>query len=227
MIPPGEIQAALIDLDGTLLDTALDLAEAANGMLADFDRPPASLDDVRAYVGKGVQNMVKRLLAGRLDAADDPAPPPQEAMASFRRHYHACNGQRSVPYPGVIDGLERFGRSGVMLACVTNKMEAFTLPLLEVTGLRRYFRLVVSGDSLPRHKPDPMQMIWACGALGVSPARTLAIGDSMHDAAAARAAGARVFLVPYGYNEGRGVQGLDCDAIVQSIDDAARRVCAL
>jgi phosphoglycolate phosphatase len=110
---------------------------------------------------------------------------------------------------------------GLPMAVITNKPEAFTRPLLEMTALAGYFSVVVSGDELPRGKPDPMSLVWACGRLGVSPADALFIGDSINDALAARAAWCRVFLLPYGYNEGRDVRELDCDAIVPDIASAA------
>lgn len=215
------IKAVLIDLDGTLLDTVLDLHAAADAMLADLGRPPVAVADIRAYVGRGIPNLVKRVLAGTLDAADDPAPPPEQALASFKRHYAHFNGRRATPFPGVMDGLDAFKAKGLPLGVITNKAQAFTLPLLERTGLAPYLSVIVSGDSLPKPKPDPMPLVWACGRLNVSPADTLMIGDSVHDFHAGRAAGCRTFLVPYGYNEGQDVRGLECDAIVSSLVEAA------
>lgn len=221
---PLAISAVLLDLDGTLLDTALDLHAAANGMLADLGRPAVALDDLRAYVGRGIPNLVKRVLAGALEAADDPTPPPAEALASFRKHYAVCNGLSARPYDGVLEGLTALKAKQLPLAVITNKAGAFTLPLLERTGLAPYFDTVVSGDQLPRAKPDPMPLVWACGRLNVSPADALMIGDSVHDFKAGRAAGCRVFLVPYGYNEGHDVRTLESDAIVASVFDAAQLI---
>jgi phosphoglycolate phosphatase len=218
------VKAVLLDLDGTLLDTVLDLHAAANGMLADLGRPPVAIEDIRAYVGRGIPNLVKRVLAGNLEAADDPAPPPADALASFRRHYGEVNGRAAKPFPGVMAGLAALKAKGLPLGVITNKAEAFTGPLLERTGLAPFMSVAVSGDQLPRPKPDPMPVIWACGRLGVSPADVLLIGDSVHDFKAGRAAGCRVWLVPYGYNEGQDVRGLDCDAIVATILDAADRI---
>ncbi|MBL8487793.1 MAG: phosphoglycolate phosphatase [Rhodocyclaceae bacterium] len=218
------VRAVLLDLDGTLLDTVLDLHAAANGMLREIGRPEVRIEDIRAYVGRGIPNLVKRVLAGALEAADDPAPPPAEPLAAFRRHYAETNGRAAAPYPGVREGLEALKAMGMPLACITNKAASFTEPLLERTGLAPYFSAVVSGDTLPRQKPDPMPLVWACGRLGVSPADTLMVGDSIHDFHAARAAGCRVFLVPYGYNEGRDVRKLEADAIVADLAEAASRL---
>lgn len=215
------VKAVLFDLDGTLLDTVFDLHVASNGMLADLGRPEVAIEDIRAYVGRGLPNLVKRILAGNLEAADDPAPPPADALASFRRHYAEVNGRATRPFPGVMEGLAAFKAMGLPLGVITNKAAAFTGPLLERTGLAPFMSVAVSGDQLPRFKPDPMPVIWACGRLGVSPADAVLIGDSLNDYKAGHAAGCRVFLVPYGYNEGQDVRGLDCDAIVATILDAA------
>ena len=221
---PLEVGAVLFDLDGTLLDTLPDLHAAACAMLHDLGRPQLPLEAIRGYVGRGIPNLVKRVLAGSLAAADDSSPPPQAALNSFRRHYARENGNRSTLYPGVIEGLEALKAKGIPMAVITNKAEAFTLPLLKSAGLAGYFSVVVSGDLLPKAKPDPMSLIWACGRLGVSPDDAVFIGDSINDFLAGRAAGCHVFLLPYGYNEGRDVQELDCDAIVPTIEVAVQRI---
>jgi phosphoglycolate phosphatase len=218
------IKAVLLDLDGTLLDTVLDLHAAACGMLGDLGRPPVAVEDIRAYVGRGIPNLVKRVLAGKLEAADDPTPPPADALASFKKHYEHFNGRAAKFFPGVVEGLEAFKARGLPMGVITNKAQAFTVPLLERTGLMPYMSVAVAGDQLPKPKPDPMPLVWACGRMNVSPADTLMIGDSVHDFKAGRAAGCRVFLVPYGYNEGQDVQGLDADAIVSTIADAAHLI---
>jgi phosphoglycolate phosphatase len=221
---PLPIRAILFDLDGTLLDTVLDLHAAADAMLADLERPALSVLAIRSYVGRGIPNLVKRVLAGDREAADDPRPPPSDALASFRKHYAHFNGKRALAFPGVMEGLNAFRAAGLPMGVVTNKAHTFTVPLLERTGLAPYMSVTVSGDTLPRAKPDPMPLIWACGKLGISPAETLMIGDSVHDFTAARAAGCPVFLVPYGYNEGRDVRELACDAIVSTLSDGAALV---
>jgi phosphoglycolate phosphatase len=218
------VRAVLLDLDGTLLDTVLDLHAAANGMLRDLGRPEVAIEDIRAYVGRGIPNLVKRILAGALEAADDPAPPPADALSSFRRHYAEVNGRAAHPFPGVMDGLAALKAKGFPLGVITNKAGDFTAPLLARTGLAPFFDVVVAGDMLPKPKPDPMPVVWACGRLGVSPADALLVGDSVHDFKAGRAAGCRIFLVPYGYNEGQDVRGLACDAIVATILDAANLI---
>ena len=115
-------------------------------------------------------------------------------------------------------------QAGYKLACITNKAEKFTLPLLKDTGLFDYFDMVLSGDSLPKKKPDPLPLLHACEKYGIQPTELLLIGDSLNDAQAARAAGCHVFCVPYGYNRGRDVKELDVDAIVPTILDASKLI---
>lgn len=218
------IKAVLLDLDGTLLDTVLDLHAAANAMLHELGRAEVSVTSIRGYVGRGIPNLVKRVLAGSMTAADDPTPPPAEALASFRRHYADENGRHTSLFPGVREGIEAFKTMHLPLGVITNKAEMFTLPLLQRTGLAEFFDVIVSGDLLPKPKPDPMPLLWASGRLAVSPANVLMIGDSIHDFHAARAASCHVFLVPYGYNEGRDVRELPCDGIVASLAEAAQRL---
>ena len=218
------IRAVLFDLDGTLIDTLPDLHAAACAMLNDLGRPPLPLESIRAYVGRGIPNLIKRVLANSLHVAEDPNPPPPEAVASYRRHYARENGRNAKVYPGVLEGLASLRAQGVPLGVVTNKADTFIQPLLEQTGLSGYFEVLVGGDRLPKVKPDPMPLVWACGRLGVSTTETLFIGDSINDALAARAAGCPVFLLPYGYNEDRDVHELDCDAIVESIRDAVKLI---
>ena len=218
------IRAVLFDLDGTLIDTLPDLHAAACAMLNDLGRPPLPLESIRAYVGRGIPNLIKRVLANSLHVAEDPNPPPPEAVARYRRHDAHENGRNAKVYPGVLEGLASLRAQGVPLGVVTNKADTFIQPLLEQTGLSGYFEVLVGGDRLPKVKPDPMPLVWACGRLGVSPAETLFIGDSINDALAARAAGCPVFLLPYGYNEDRDVHELDCDAIVESVRDAVKLI---
>lgn len=217
-------KAVILDLDGTLLDTALDIAAAANAMLTELDRPACTVNDIRRYIGRGIPNLIKRCLAGRLDAADDPAPPPATALAIFQSHYAASNGRHATIYPGVIEGLRAMRDQGLRLACVTNKATAFTLPLLAASGLASWFELVVCGDTLARNKPDPLPLLHICDRFGMQPAEVLVIGDSLNDVKAARAAGCPIFCVPYGYNEDEDVRKLDCDAIVATLAEASTRI---
>ena len=215
---PISIQAVTIDLDGTLLDTIPDLAAATNMMLESLRRASLPLEAIRTYVGRGIPRLVERALARDIDGCVDAAALAQ-ALPVFERFYTAVNGRHTTIYPGVREGLEQLRAAGFPLACVTNKAGAFTLPLLARMGLAPFFAQTIAGDTLPRKKPDPLPLLHACAQFGVAPEKMLMVGDSVNDVQAARAAGCPVFCVPYGYNEGHAVQGLDVDAIVGALTE--------
>jgi phosphoglycolate phosphatase len=219
---PLHLKAVLLDLDGTLLDTAGDIANAANLMRQSLGFAPLDAALIKSFVGKGIANLVSKTLK---DAVGDVGPTALKvAVANFERQYEKCFGDTSVPFPGVIEGLDGLKAKGLRLACVTNKAAKFTEPLLERTGLARYFELVVSGDTLPAKKPDPLPLAHAAKFFSATAAEVLLIGDSINDAEAARAAGSPVFIVPYGYNEGQELRGLDCDAFIDDIAHALKLV---
>ena len=220
---PLLVKAIMIDLDGTLLDTAGDLATAANLMLRELGRAELPIATIQSYIGKGIQNLVKKSLTNSLDGEPD-AELFSQAIAIYEHEYEKNLCINTRPYPRAVDGLTAMKEASFQLACITNKSEAFTLPLLRATSLLDYFDIVLAGDSLPKKKPDPMTLQHACKLFGILPHEMLLIGDSLNDTEAARAAGCYVFCVPYGYNEGRDVLGLDCDAIIPSIYDAVKLI---
>ncbi len=224
--PSGHpIEAALIDLDGTLLDTAGDLAAAINRMLAELDRPPHDRALIEQYIGKGIPALVHRALTADMEREAEPEVFGR-ALPLMERFYAEESGRSAVAYPGVMDGLDAMRSAGVQLACVTNKAGRFTNDLLAKTGLARYFDVVVSGDSLARKKPDPLPFTHACGQLGIAPERAVVIGDSANDFVAGFGAGCRVFAVRYGYNEGRAVEDSSPHAVIDSLVDAAKLILA-
>jgi phosphoglycolate phosphatase len=216
------IRAALIDLDGTLLDTAPDIAAAANAMLAEQGLEPLLVEVVRDFIGQGIPRFVERSLV----AAGLPLPCErlEPALVSFGGHYARLNGRASRPFPGVLEALERMRAASLKLACVTNKASAFTLPLLEKTGLAALLDAVVTSDQVGRRKPHPEPFLHACRLLRVEPRQAVVIGDSANDAEGARAAGCGVLLVSYGYSEGRDVRSLDADGVVATLGEAADRL---
>lgn len=220
---PLPVKAIVIDLDGTLLDTAPDLADAAEAMLVELGRPSVPLEAIKTYIGNGVSRLVKRALTRDMHAEPDPDLFKQ-ALAIYERHYGEHVSRKSRPFPGVVEGLQAMKASGFHLACITNKAARFTRPLLKDTGLFDYFELILSGDTLPEKKPSPLPLLHACEVFQVSPSELLLIGDSLNDTQAARAAGCPVFCVPYGYNRGRPVAELDLDAVVPTLLDAAKMV---
>jgi len=221
------IRAVLIDLDGTLMDTAPDLAEAANRMRADAGLTPLALERIAAFVGRGADVLVHRALTDDLNgqaAADDFA----RGRAAFYRHYHATNGEMAVVFHHVPDALQLLRACRLKLGCVTNKPREFTVPLLDRVHLAPWFDAVVAGDDVPEKKPHPALLLAACEGLGVAPADAVMIGDSINDALAARAAGCRAVLVETGYNEGEHVRTLTGQpgifAIVPTLLDAAQTI---
>ncbi len=218
---PVSVKAVMIDLDGTLLDTAMDLATAANLTLEEFGLSKVDPETIKTFIGKGVLNlMTKTYIASAGSAPEDFDP----VMEIFEKHYDSVVSKESHPYPGVVEGLEAMKAAGFRLACITNKVARFTIPLLKDTGLYDFFEIVLSGDSLPKKKPDPLPLLHACEHFGIKPPEMLLIGDSINDVQAARAAGCAVFCVPYGYNEGMDVRELDSDALVESLLDATRLI---
>lgn len=217
------IRAVIIDLDGTMLDTAPDFQSAINRMRAELSLEPIDLDSVKKFVGKGSENLIRQVLAVDFDENEVDARF-EAALASYQRHYLAINGDLATLYPEVRAGLDRFRDNRITLACVTNKPIAFALPLLEKVDLRDYFTLIYGGDSLPTKKPDAGPFIQVCADFGITPRQAVAIGDSSNDAIAARAAGCHVLTVPYGYNHGESVQQIDSDGIVRTLLEAAQLI---
>lgn len=214
--------AVLMDLDGTLLDTVPDLADAINAMRGELGLEALPVATIASYVGKGTEHLVFKALANNPAGSVPDAAAVQHGLELFGRHYHRINGDKAVLYPGVLEGLESFKRAGARMAIVTNKPTEFTVPLLDRSGIAHYFDAIVCGDTCVQKKPAPMPLLHACELLGVPAERTLAIGDSVNDALAARAAHIAVLAVPYGYTEGLDVHELEVDDIVTSIEEAAR-----
>lgn len=209
------------DLDGTLLDTIADLAEACQRMLTELKAPARSTQEIHGFVGKGMAVLVERCLTHGQPLSSERL---QSGIAVFRRHYAAVNGQSTQIYPGVVEGLQAFRTAGLKLAVVTNKPGEFTEILLERVGLADYFDVVVSGDTTAHKKPHPEPILHACRVMGTRPVDNLHIGDSKNDIQAARAAGCPIFCVPYGYNEGEPVDSAECDALVSDLVAASERL---
>jgi len=222
--PLRQFDAAIVDLDGTLVDTLGDFVEALQRMLHDLPPPFSDFSVtpalVERMVGKGSENLIKSLL-GHVDAAQSAINSValyERAWARYQVHYQAINGAYSAVYPGALQGLQQWQAAGLRLVCVTNKPTAFARTLLQHKGLDGFFLHVVGGDAVARKKPDPMPLLHACSLLGTQPARTLMVGDSSNDAQAARAAGCPVLLVSYGYNHGEPIRSVDADAYTDALD---------
>ncbi|MBT9595419.1 MAG: phosphoglycolate phosphatase [Vitreoscilla sp.] len=207
--------AALVDLDGTLVDTIGDFEVALARTLADLGLAPVGRAFIERTVGQGSEHLIRSTLA---EAGGTPTQY-DAAWAHYQQHYRAINGQASVVYPGVAEGLNHLRARGLKLACLTNKPRAFAIELLAAKGLAGFFAHCFGGDSFERKKPDPLPLRRACEALGSTPARTLMVGDSRNDVQAARAAGCPVVLVSYGYNHGEPAASAGADRVIDRLDE--------
>jgi phosphoglycolate phosphatase len=214
------LEAVFFDLDGTLLDTAADIALALNRALADHGWAPVEEGAVRNMIGRGAPMLIERAARAQGRTADDAT---QAALVEgFFRHYGGLQERdeyAAQPYPGASAALQQIHASGLRTAVVTNKQQRFANGLLQRLGLARWVDLVVGGDTCERRKPDPQPLIFSCDSLGVAPSGTLMVGDSTNDVQAARAAGMAVVCVSYGYNEGNDPRLLPCDAVLDTLAD--------
>ena len=206
------LQAVMIDLDGTMVDTIGDFEVALNRALADLQVPTANRTLIERSIGKGSEHLIRTVLKHQL-ALPEVAGNVREVEQLFKpvwecyeHHYLSINGEFSNVFPGVMEGLEQIKALGLPMACLTNKPVSFTLPLIRDKGLAPYFSKVFGGDSFERKKPDPLPLLKTCEALQSLPAQTLMVGDSSNDAQAADAAGCPVVLMTYGYNHGEPIQ---------------------
>ncbi len=210
---PDTIRAALIDLDGTLVDTVGDFTVALNATLSELSLPALAPADIERRVGKGSEHLIR----STLQAAGGAPSLYERAWAAYQRHYDAANGRHARVYPGVHEGLAFLRDRGVRMACVTNKPGRFARDLLQAKSLQGFFDHVFGGDAFAERKPHPLPLRMAAQALGADTAQALMVGDSSNDAQAARAAGCPVVLVTYGYNHGEPVRSVDADAWLDSL----------
>lgn len=216
------------DLDGTLVDTASEIAEAANRALEahGIARRPAT--DITMLIGAGTRELMLKLLAQVF--IEQPAlartAVPDAVLASMDHHYAITTGSSAVPYEGAREALVQLKAHGIRLACVTNKELRHAQRVLQVTRLDRYFDLVIGGDSLPEKKPHASVMQHVVSHFNGSTDRCAHVGDSRTDVEAARNAGVAAWAVPYGYNAGIAIAEAHPDRIFQSLQQAAEHVLA-
>ncbi len=220
MLSLNPIKLILFDLDGTLVDSVADLEWCGNEMLAQLNMPAMPPGVARSYVGNGVERFVKRVLSGEMSAEPD-SQLFDRGLELFSSLYAVHNSERSQPYPGVLECLQRLSRLKLKLACVTNKAERFTLGLVEAMGFGEYFELLVCGDTTSRKKPDPMPLQYAADHFGLQSRQCLMVGDSSNDVTAARAANFGIVCVPYGYNHGDDIADSDPDLVIGNLTGLA------
>lgn len=208
-------QMILIDVDGTLVDSVPDLAYCVDEMMKQLGRPAYGEAEVRNWVGNGVERLVRRALIGKLNGEPEDAEF-EKAYPIFLDLYAENTSKRSVLYPGIREGLDYLKAQGYRLGCVTNKAAQFTIPLLKDLGIHDEFEIVISGDTLPKKKPDPLPLLHAAEHFGLGPANAMMIGDSQSDVKAARAAGFQIICMSYGYNHGEDIRLAEPDAVIDS-----------
>jgi phosphoglycolate phosphatase len=207
-MPPSLI---VFDLDGTLVDSAADLAAAINAMLADFGREPLAVPQVRRMIGDGVAMLVARALAARECRQADAA----QAERAFMRHYESRATSLTRAFPGVAEALQSLTADGIALAVCTNKPARISAEILAGLGLAPHFARVIGGDSLPFRKPDPRVLLTLLEAFACRPETALLVGDSEVDAATARSAGVPFVLMKHGYRRGP-AEEIPCVAALES-----------
>jgi phosphoglycolate phosphatase len=222
----GAARAVLFDLDGTLVNTAPDIAAAINRMLAAVGRSPYPVERILEWVGEGAPRLVQRALVGGIEG-EPPADELKRGLAMFFEHYATGICVHSVPYPHVRWMLEVLRASGSRIGCVTNKPERLARLLLEKLELAPMFDVVVGGDTLEYKKPCPEPIQYACRQLGLLPGDAVYVGDSMTDCRAAAAAGIPMVAVTWGYNGGMDLTAMPCAAMIDSFEtlpDALNRI---
>jgi len=213
-------QVILFDLDGTLIDSAPDLALAINHMLTTLGRDTFSDDLIRSWVGNGAQVIVKRGLSGKADFDDNIDPELfNKALDIFLRFYAQNLCVDTVTYPNVRSTLKILKAQGYRLVIVTNKPFDFVQPILDGLQLDGLFELCLGGDSLAERKPSPLPLLHVCETLAVTPEQCVMVGDSKNDILAANAAQMQSVGLTYGYNYGEDIAEHKPDVVFSDFAD--------
>jgi phosphoglycolate phosphatase len=214
--------AIFFDLDGTLVQTSPEIADAVNDTLSHFGWPEASQAQVDRWIGHGTRELLIQALAqatGQTEEAVRQGPVLRDALPLFDAHYQVRCGTRSQLYPHVRETLAALRQGGCKLAVVTNKEGRYTDTVLQAHQLDDSFDLIVSGDTFPQKKPNPVGVQHGLRLWDVPVDRALFVGDSSIDAATARQAGVAVWLLPYGYNMGQSVQACQPDRVIADFSE--------
>lgn len=223
------IRALSFDLDGTLVDTAGEIAQAVNLTLVEFDIAPRPQAEVTGLIGNGLRELMLRLMA-RILLEQPPLADRvhvDRVLSRVGEQYAACVGLSAQAYPGALQALRDLRAAGIRTACVTNKDGAYTHKLLVATGLHELLDLVIAGDTLAQRKPHGSVLRSAAASLKVGPDALVHVGDSRTDIEAARNAGVAAWAVPYGYNGGEPVELARPDRLFDNLADVAAHVLSL
>ncbi|MEM7400400.1 MAG: phosphoglycolate phosphatase [Pseudomonadota bacterium] len=212
----AQTRCVMFDLDGTLVDSAPDIAISLNKMLLQLDLPTQDIAQVRDWMGNGAMRLIKRALTGEV-SGEPPATLFKQAQQLFFDLYAEHINVQSTMYAGALEGLTELHERGYMLACVTNKPRRFTPPLLRAFEIDGFFEYLICGDDLAVKKPDPQVLQTVLKQADLSPFQAVMVGDSASDMKAANAANMQSFCVRYGYHQGKGVDALGADYIIDSV----------
>lgn len=207
----------MIDVDGTLVDSVPDLAFCVDQMMIELGLKLCGEERVRNWVGNGIPKLIERALIDKLDK-ESISKVYEVAYPIFLKLYSDNSAIRSRLYDGVKEGLDYLKSKGYLLGCVTNKAEQFTNPLLKKMGIYNDFRLIISGDTLDKKKPDPLPLLHGANFFNMQPNECLMLGDSVSDVRAARAAGFDIICMSYGYNHGNNIEDENPDLVIDSMD---------
>ncbi len=209
-------QLIMIDVDGTLVDSVPDLSYCINKMMLKIGRKTWEEDKIRNWVGNGVETLVRRSLAGKLEVNEDDDMF-AKAYTIFIDLYAKNTSKRSSLYPGVLTGINYLIQQDYIIGCITNKAQQFTYPLLKDLNIFDKFKIIISGNTLSKKKPDPLPLLHAANHFKVPVKNCLMIGDSISDIYASRAAGFKIICMSYGYNHGKNIADFNPDLIIDSM----------
>lgn len=217
-------RAIVWDLDGTLVDSAPDLAAALGEVLAESGLPGPTVAEIRNMIGGGV----KRLVAQGFEAAGTPLADDQLRPYAdrFMALYGACATNETLPFPGIPEVLDSLTAQGFSHGICTNKPLALTRQIIRALRLNDRFQTVVGGDSTREKKPHPMPLEACLEQMGIAPAHAVMIGDSAADLGVARAVGIPVILVTFGYSR-EPVDSLNPDALIDRFDQLPKTLSQL
>jgi phosphoglycolate phosphatase len=205
----------MYDLDGTLIDTASEIALAVNATLSQYKFKTVTEDQVKAWIGHGTVWLMQQAWPDKRDV--DAQDTWKKVMENFMQHYKHVVGTASKPYSAVLETLTKLKEQGIKQAIVTNKEEPYTSKILAQHNMEDLFDLLISGNSLPYKKPDAAVIKYCLEALGETKENSLFVGDSEIDIKTAKNAGVTCWVVPYGYNAGRDIAEANPDKLIDNI----------